>query len=120
MPQPAQVVPFDGGVVIALAGELDAYDAPALRTMFQEAVATARPPIVVVDLTSVSFLDSTVLGALVGLLRRVREYGGELRAVLPDSPARRIFEVTALDKAFIVRPSRAAAISDDAGTSPAA
>ena len=58
----------------------------------------------------VSFLDSTALGTIVGLLRRVREGGGELRVVLPETAARRIFEVTALERALDVWPSRDAAL----------
>ena len=47
------------------------------------------------------------------LLRRVRESGGELRTVLPDTAARRILEVTALDRALDVWPSRDAAVAGE-------
>jgi anti-sigma B factor antagonist len=102
----ARVEAFDGGVCLALTGELDAFDAPRLRELFEQATA----PVLVLDLTRVSFLDSTVLGAIVGLLRRQRQEGGELRVVLPDGEARRIFEVTGLDTALEPWPTRAAAI----------
>ena len=63
----------NGGTrVVTLRGELDAHDAPALRTMFSEAVEGApAEPRVVLDLAQVTFLDSTALGCIVGLLRRV-------------------------------------------------
>ena len=93
-----------------LSGELDAYDAPALRESFQEVLDNGATA-VVLDLTAVSFLDSTVLGAIVGLLRRMREAGGELRTVLPDTTARRIFEITNLEAALDVFPSREAAVA---------
>jgi anti-sigma B factor antagonist len=95
-------------VVITLSGELDAYNAPELRSTF-EAVLETEPAVVVLDLTSVTFLDSRVLGAIVGLLRRVREARSELRTVLPDTTARRIFEITNLVAALDVWPSRAEA-----------
>ena len=95
-------------VVITLSGELDAFNAPDLRRTFEE-VLEAKPRVVVLDLTSVTFLDSTVLGAIVGLLRHVREGGGELRTVLPDTTARRIFEITNLVAALDVWPNRKAA-----------
>ena len=106
-PEP-HLEPFARGAVITLAGELDAHDAPALRKVFERALATERP-IVVLDLTSVDFLDSTILGAIVGLLRKQREAEGELRVVLPETTARRVFEITGLDAALDVRPSREAA-----------
>jgi anti-sigma B factor antagonist len=69
----------------------------------------------VVDLTGVAFMDSTALGTLVGAVRRVREVGGEFRIVLPESPARRIFEITGLEDVLDVHPSRAAALERTAG-----
>ena len=111
-PVPPQVEPFDGGLVLTLSGELDAYDAPTLRTAFTEAAAAAAGDggLVVLDLSAVTFLDSTVLGTVVGLLRRIREHGGELRVVLPETEARRIFELTALERSLDVYPSRSSAV----------
>jgi anti-sigma B factor antagonist len=104
------VEPFADGLVLTLRGELDAYDAPALRASFAD--ATAHPSrVVVLDLAAVSFLDSTVLGTIVGLQRRVREASGELRVVLPESDGRRAFELTGLDRALEVRTSRESALS---------
>jgi hypothetical protein len=48
----------------------------------------------------------------VGLLRRVREADGELRTVLPETTAKRIFEITGLVQALDVWPSREAATED--------
>ena len=99
------------GVAVSLSGELDAYDAPSMRTVFGDLVASNPGAMVVLDLAAVTFLDSTALGTIVGLLRRVREGEGELRVVLPDTAARRIFEVTALERVLDVWPSRDAALS---------
>lgn len=109
-PEPPQIKQFDGGVVLTLDGELDAYDAPELRRMFEEALAT-EATVIVLDLAAVTFLDSTVLGAIVGLLRRQREADGELRVVLPGTTARRVFEITGLDAALDVWSSRDEAVS---------
>jgi anti-sigma B factor antagonist len=103
------VTSFDDGAIVTLSGELDAYDAPTLRERFADVAGEHAGRVVVLDLTAVTFLDSTALGTIVGLLRRVREGGGELRVVLPESEARRIFELTALDRTLDVRPSRASA-----------
>jgi len=104
-PPGPRVESLASGAVVTLSGELDAFDAPDLRRAF-ETVLETRPALVVLDLTAVTFLDSTILGALVGLLRRLRETGGELRTVLPETTARRVFEITGLDAALDVWPSR--------------
>jgi anti-sigma B factor antagonist len=106
-----RVEPFPQGVVVSLHGELDAYQAPDLHAAFAEVAAGARGATVVLDLAAVTFLDSTVLGTVVGLVRRQRESGGELRVVLPETAARRIFELTGLDGVLDVRASRAEAVA---------
>jgi anti-sigma B factor antagonist len=104
-PREPRVEQVAGCAVVTLQGELDAFDAPELRRTF-EATLQDRPAIVVLDLAGVTFLDSTILGAIVGLLRRLRETDAELRTVLPETPARRVFEITGLDTALDVWPSR--------------
>jgi anti-sigma B factor antagonist len=100
--------------VVTWRGELDAHDASRLRadlaTAVEEAADLSSHPRVVLDLTGVAFLDSTVLGTIVGALRRLREADGELVVVLPESPARRIFEITGLDHVLTIRPMRVAAL----------
>jgi anti-sigma B factor antagonist len=100
--------------VVTLRGELDAHDAPRLRELLAGALDElgGRDHLrLVLDLTGVAFLDSTALGALVGGLRRVREAGGEMPVVLPETTARRIFEITGLDQVLSVYPTRAAALA---------
>ena len=85
---------------LTLDGELDAYVAPQLRERLATLCDLAGGGLAVVDLRRVTFLDSTILGALVGALRRMREREGELRLVYPPHPVSRIFELTGLDEVF--------------------
>lgn len=100
----------DGRCVVTLRGELDAHDAPRLRELFARALETADGGRLLLDLTQVSFLDSTVLGCIVGLLRRSREAEGDLDVVLPRGNAERIFQITGLDTTLTTYPTRAAAL----------
>lgn len=103
--------------VVTLRGELDAHDAPRLRALLTEAVEQiASEPgrgerRLVLDLTGVAFLDSTVLGTMVGGLRRIREAEGAMRVVLPETAARRIFDITGVGPVLDVYPDRDAAIA---------
>ena len=56
--------------VVRARGELDAFSAPDLEAAFADAGAETH---VVVDLHSVSFLDSTALGAVVRAVRDIGE-----------------------------------------------
>ena len=99
----------DGAVAVLRAtGELDAFSAPDLEGAFAELDGLDR---VVVDLAAVSFLDSTALGTLVREVRRVERLGASVRVVLPDGAARRIFEITTLDRVLPVAQSRADAVA---------
>ena len=112
MPGEHEIDAASGAVVVTLRGELDAHDAPRLKERFGEALAAASgapAPRIVLDLAAVGFLDSTVLGTIVGVVRRAREAGGDVTVVLPDGPARRIFEITGLEKVVDIQPDRASA-----------
>jgi anti-sigma B factor antagonist len=94
--------------VVAAHGELDAFAAPDLRAALAELEHEAG---VVVDLDAVSFLDSTALGVVVHAAREIEERGDRVLVVLPRGSARRIFEITTLDRALPVAPGRAEAIA---------
>lgn len=55
---------------------------------------------IIVDFSLCSYVDSSMIGAMVILLKRISEKGGELRVVIPDVEAFQIFTVTGLFKAF--------------------
>ena len=85
--------------VVRVAGEIDVYTAPLLRDKLDEQLRNGSADLVV-DLTEVSFLDSTGLGVLVGRLKRVRTIGGTLRLVVSDGRVLKVFSITGLDKVF--------------------
>lgn len=88
--------------VVTAEGELDAYVAAQLVDAFDQA---AGQPRILVDFSAVSFLDSSALGTLVRAVREVGARGGEIRVVLPEGTARRIFELTTLDRVLPVSAS---------------
>jgi len=94
--------------VLLGSGELDAYAAPDLREAFE---ALRGAPSAVADLTRVSFMDSTALGVIVRGVRALDEAGTRVRVVLPAGSARRIFEITTLDRVLPVAATHEAALS---------
>ena len=89
----------DGFVVLAVAGELDAYTVPNLRKAFDEILADGTGRNVVVDMSQVSFMDSTGIGALVSARRRLAE-GAQLRLVTTHPAVTKLFTLTGLTKVF--------------------
>jgi len=72
--------------VLAVSGELDLATAPGLRERVGE-MAPDGPPKIALDLTGVGFVDSSGLGAIVACLKHVRQLGGDLVLVAPDTSA---------------------------------
>ena len=94
----------DGVPVVGVRGEIDVATAPPLRERLQ-AQSAAGQATVVVDLSSVTFLDSTALGVLVGALKRCREAGGNLPLVITEPRILKVFEITGLTDVFPIHSS---------------
>jgi anti-anti-sigma factor len=100
-----------GAVVVTAGGELDAFNAEELAAALGEA-GDGTVDRLVIDLGRVSFLDSTVLGLVVRKVNETVDRGGHARLVLPETSARRIFEITTLDRVLPLAPSRRDALLD--------
>lgn len=87
------------GTTVRIDGELDAVTAPELRGPFDALVAEGRDPITV-DLSHLRLIDSSGVGAIVSLYKRVRANGGTVKIVgVNDQPAA-IFRLLRLDRVF--------------------
>jgi anti-sigma B factor antagonist len=60
----------------------------------------------VVDFTNTGYIDSSGLGVLVSLSKKIREQGGELRLSNLNEDLRTLFELTKLDTLFKIADSR--------------
>ena len=90
--------------VIAASGDLDIGTAVELRAALHRVVDEGAKALVV-DLTAVGFLDSTTLGVLVSVHKRLVEVGSGLQLVCPRAALLRIFQLTGLDRLFAIYPS---------------
>lgn len=100
-------------LVVVVRGEHDIYTAPALRERLDEALA-ADPAGVVVDLSGATFLDSSILGALLEARRQSLERGTGYVVCLGEAPeagVARILEITGLVPVFPVVRSREEAMT---------
>lgn len=91
----------DGYTIVWVRGEIDMATAPALLRELAEAVR-AQQCRVIVDLTDVTFMDSTGLSALVLARRRAVASGGEVRLVGASGMLRKVLRITGLDEIFPV------------------
>jgi anti-sigma B factor antagonist len=79
--------------LVTVRGELELASAFALATRFSE-VVEERTGSLIVDLSDLSFMDSTGLNVLLTAFRRLRKRGRAMAVVCPPGPVRRVFELT--------------------------
>jgi len=89
----------DDVVVLQLKGNLDALTATDLRPMIDELVASRKTQ-VVFDLGGLTLIDSSGVGAIVSLFKRVRLLGGNVKIACLTNQPKEIFRLLRLDRAF--------------------
>jgi len=85
--------------IIEFSGILDGTRTQELRDRINQAIEQGAKTILV-DLTEVTFMDSSGLGALVTALREVRAIGGKLCICSVNEQVRILFELTSMDRVF--------------------
>ena len=90
-----------GVPVLIVRGEIDVASAPEFHASLSEVIGQ-EPEIVIVDMSEVSFIDSTGLGVLVGAEKQMRDGGHSLRLVVTQPHIIRLLELTGLDEVFTV------------------
>ena len=63
-----------------------------------------RPTRLVVDLSGVTFIDSSGLAVLINAMQDIKEYGGKLTLAGITNNVRSIFETARLDQFFLIGP----------------
>jgi len=84
---------------LQIAGALDALTARDLRPIVDE-VVVAKPKRVTVDLEALTLLDSSGVGALVSLFKRVKADGGRVVVVGAHDQPLAVLKVLKLDRVF--------------------
>ncbi|HTW20524.1 MAG TPA: STAS domain-containing protein [Mycobacteriales bacterium] len=95
--------------VVSVAGEIDLASAGQLRDRLAGLMSTGKYQLII-DLEAVDFLDSTGLGVLVTVRKAALSSGGDLGLVCTQPNIRRLFEITGLEKVFVIHDSLDAAL----------
>ena len=97
--EPSVLLAFDtqikGHATVAVTGDFDAALAGEFRLVVSRLSEATN---VVIDLTAVSFMDSSGLGALMAILRTLIGQDAQVRLVCAEGPVRRLLHVTGVDR----------------------
>jgi anti-sigma B factor antagonist len=102
-----------GGIAVLSWTEPTVLDASNADELRQRVGAVERNHSrLVLDLSQVQFVDSSTIGALVGLLRRARAAGGDVKLAALHPDIEMIFEITRMQRVFRILPTVDEAVQD--------
>jgi anti-sigma B factor antagonist len=93
-----EVIKKQGASIVVLKGDVDLESSPAAREVLLKSVEGADK--VLVDLSSVTYIDSSGVASLVEALQAAKRNGGRFALVAASDPTRRVLELARLDKVF--------------------
>lgn len=103
----------DGVRVLALAGEMDMSNAPQVRQRLDGSLGAGSRQ-VIVELSLLTFIDSSGIGELVAAAKALRASGGALVLASPAPHVARVFEITKLGDVVVIAESFEAALRSTA------
>jgi stage II sporulation protein AA (anti-sigma F factor antagonist) len=101
----------DGICVLTLAGEIDLDTGHALRQALEASYGAPRPRIVV-DLSRVTFMDSTGINIFIAAHRALTEASGWIRLAAPGEAVMRTLQIVGVDTVIDCRETLRQALSD--------
>lgn len=99
-----------GVTIVRIEGQLIVGNRQELKTLIQEGLDRGERKFMI-DCSQTGYIDSSGLGALVTLAKKVRELGGDLRIAGLNEDLRSLFELTKLDTLFHISPTAAEALA---------
>ncbi len=97
----------DGVTVFKVDGEINIGTSPELKKQFEKLPSKK----IVVDLEKVSYIDSSGLATLVEMLKKMKVQGGSLGLSGMSEKVKSLFEITKLDKLFLIFQNQQDAIA---------
>lgn len=94
--------------IVRLEGSVDLEHSPDIRNTLLAAVE--RLPHILVDLSEVTYIDSSGIACLVEALQTIRAKGGDLGLVSVSTQAMRVLQLARLDMVFAIHEDLAAAV----------
>ena len=96
--------------VVALSGDIDLESSPKVRSALLDCVGLKQA--VLVDMSSVSYIDSSGVASLVEAFQTARKSDTRFGLVSVSPPAMRVLELARLDRIFSIFDSVAQGIKD--------
>lgn len=88
--------------IVKPAGEVDIYTSPNLKEKLLKSLKEKETDLLI-DGEKLDYIDSTGLGVLISILKKVKESKNDVILINLKSNIRKLFDITGLDKVFIIK-----------------
>lgn len=88
--------------VVNPSGEVDIYTSPELKEKLLKSLKEKETDLLI-NGEKLDYIDSTGLGVLISILKRVKEKDNDVIIINLKSNIRKLFDITGLDKVFIIK-----------------
>lgn len=95
----------DGILEIKLTGEIDHHSAVNVRSEIDALIFDYRPKKVVLDLSEISFMDSSGLGLIMGRYALVKDFGGTFTLRAPTVAVMKILSLAGMERMIKIEKS---------------
>ena len=85
-------------LVIKLSGEIDHHSAVGVRSEIDTLVFEVRPKKLILELSDITFMDSSGLGLIMGRYALIKDLGGSLLLRAPSSAVMKILKLSGMDR----------------------
>jgi len=96
--------------ILALEGEIDLHRSPQVRETLEPLLARKTKRILL-DLSRVTYIDSSGLAVMIETLQRIQSYGGKFAIFGLQESVKAIFAIARLDQIFRIFSDEAAAVA---------
>ncbi|MDZ7343540.1 MAG: STAS domain-containing protein [candidate division KSB1 bacterium] len=98
-----------GVTIVSIKGDVDLYSSPEARKAII-GLTEKKTPVIMVDLSHVSYMDSSGVATLVEGLQQSNKYKGQFKLFGLSEAVREVFELSRLDKVFDIYPDEKTAL----------
>lgn len=96
-----EIIKRNGSVTAVISGELDHCEAAGIRMQIDPELEHLMPTMLILDMSGVTFMDSSGIGLILGRQRVMESLGGGITVKNPSPSVRRILQVAGLSRLII-------------------
>ena len=102
----------ESALVMKIDGEIDHRYATRIRREADRNIVTYPEKTFIIDLSSVSFMDSSAIGVIIGRYKLVKSFGSEIYLVSDSEPVERLLNMSGIKKIIKIFPTLSDAMSN--------